>query len=275
MIGAIIGDIVGSRFEFQDFKSKDFTFLVGTCRPTDDSLMTIAIAKSLYSCRYDEDALRYVIVNDMKEIAHAHPNTQWGSAFYKWLFEYTVSTPYNSFGNGAAMRISPVAWVATSEEHVKKLSDLFTGVSHNHPEGLKGAEAIAMATYLARIGTDKETIKQRMIEYYPELGDKSFTLDNIRPDYGMDEAGWFVTCQGSVPYALEAFFESNGFEDAIRNAISIGGDADTLACMTGAVAEAYYGVPEEILQKVRGFLSDDLLEIIDAFETIKIKRTNK
>ena len=273
MIGAIIGDIVGSRFEFQDFKSKDFAFLGDTCKPTDDSLMTLAIAKSLVSCRYDEDALPYVIVRDMKEVAHNHPDTQWGSSFYKWLFEYTVSTPYNSFGNGAAMRVSPVAWVATSEDHVKKLSNLFTAVSHNHPEGLKGAEAIAMATYLARIGTDKETIKQRMIEYYPELGDKKFTLDNIRPDYGIDEAGWFVTCQGSVPHALEAFFESNSFEDAIRNAISIGGDADTLACMTGAVAEAYYGVPEEIIQKVRGFLSDDLLEIVDDFEAIKIKRT--
>ena len=173
------------------------------------------------------------------------------------------------------MRISPVGWVANSEDEVRILSQIVTEVSHNHPEGIKGAEAIAMAVYLARSGKSKNEIRGRMQEYYPELNDKDFTIKNIHGKYGYDEFGNWVTCQGSIPQALIAFFDSESFEDAIRNAVCIGGDSDTIGAMTGGIAEAYYGVSYDMEDKALSYLTDDLISTYYAFDTIKKKRMKR
>ena len=277
MKGAIIGDLVGSRFEFNNLEvwEWDFDLIHPLCHFTDDSLMTIAIAKTLVECRFDSAAIRPRVVQNMQEIAHRHPNVGWGERFHKWLFREEHPMPYNSYGNGAAMRVSPVAWVAKSEEEVKELSRMVTDVSHNHPEGIKGAEAIAMATYLARIGKSKEEIRERMIEYYSELADPGFRIKQIRPFYGYDEAGRWVTCQGSVPHAIEAYLDSTDFENAIRLAVWLGGDTDTIGCMCGSIDEAYYGISEEIEARLPDFLPEDLLEIIKSFQIVKLRRVSR
>lgn len=275
MLGAIIGDIAGSRFEFQehDGRDKNFAFFTPACKPTDDSFMTLAVAKALFLAKGDKTRLEKLTVECMKDVARAHPNTGWGERFFKWLFKESNPLPYNSYGNGAGMRISPVGWVADSEEEVKELSRIITGVTHNHPEGLKGAEAVAMAVYLARTGKDKEYIRLRMQEYYPRLNDKNFTIKNLYGAYGYDDAGEWVTCQGSVPQALVAFLDSENFEDAVRNAVWIGGDSDTIGAMAGSVAEAYYGVCDDLEEKALAYLSDDLKNIYYAFGLVKKKRT--
>ena len=274
MLGAIIGDIVGSRFEFDEDnrRPKDFELFTKTCRATDDSFMTLAVAKALLLSKGDKERLKEVVVPCMRNLAHEHPNTGWGGGFYKWLFVDANPKPYNSCGNGAGMRISPVGWVADSEEEVKELSRIVTEVSHNHPEGLKGAEAVAMAVYLARTGKPKEEIRARMQEYYPQLKDESFTIANIYGHYGYDDWGNWVTCQGSIPQALVAFLDSNDFEDAIRNAVCIGGDSDTIGAMAGSIAEAYYGVPAELEEKALSYLPDDLKGLYYAFETVRKPR---
>lgn len=276
MLGALIGDMVGSKFEFTEFKGKKFVFFDEHCHPTDDSFMTLAIAKALVLCKdwTDEKDLKQITIRTMKEVAAKHKDTGWGGGFYKWLFEPGRCVPYESYGNGAGMRISPVGWVASSEEEVKYLSRVLTEISHNHPEGIKGAEAIAMAVYLARNGRTKEDIRERMIrDYYPQIA--TMTVENIRPSYGIDDHGDWVTCQGSIPHALVSFFDSTDFEDAVRNGISLGGDADTIGCMAGAVAEAYYGVSYEFEDEALKFLSEDLRSIYFAFEGIKKKRVVK
>ena len=180
MLGAIIGDIVGSRFEFIDdfMRPKNFALFTSSCHPTDDSLMTLAVAEALLLSKGDHERLKKQVIASMKKVANKHPNVGWGERFHRWLFEESNPQPYNSYGNGAGMRISPVGWVANSEDEVRILSQIVTEVSHNHPEGIKGAEAIAMAVYLARIGKSKNEIRGRMQEYYPELNDKDFTIKN-------------------------------------------------------------------------------------------------
>ncbi len=277
MLGAIIGDIVGSRFEFveDDNRGKDFALFTSNCRPTDDSFMTLAVAKALLLSKGDKEKLKSIVVDCMKDVAHDHPNTGWGERFYKWLFVERYPKPYNSYGNGAGMRISPVGWVAESEEEVKELSKILTEVSHNHPEGIKGAEAVAMGVYLARIGKSKEEIREKLQEYYPRLKDKNFTIENIHGSYGYDDYGDWVTCQDSIPQALIAFLDSTSFEDAIRNAVCIGGDSDTIGAMAGSIAEAYYGVSYDMEDKTLEYLPEDLKSIYFAFNTIKGKRRNK
>lgn len=275
MLGAIIGDIVGSRFEFIDdhMRDRDFPLFTPSCCATDDSFMTLAVANALLLSKGDPTVLEAQVIASMKRVAHRHPNTGWGELFYRWLFLEGNPKPYNSFGNGAGMRISPVGWVADSEEEVRLLSGIVTGVSHNHPEGLKGAEAVAMAVYLARIGRDKAEIRERMQGYYPQLCDPHFTIRNIHGQYGYDDEGRWVTCQGSIPQALIAFLDSGSFEDALRNAVCIGGDSDTIGAMAGSIAEAYYGVPYELEEKALTYLTEDLLSIYYAFGTIRKKRT--
>ncbi|MCH5162647.1 MAG: ADP-ribosylglycohydrolase family protein [Clostridiales bacterium] len=277
MIGAIIGDIVGSRFEFVEdvCRDKNFGLFVSGCRPTDDTFMTLAVAHALFIAKGDKDKLKEVVVRCMRDVAHDHPDTGWGGRFYKWLFEEKNPQPYNSYGNGAGMRISPVGWVADSEAEVKELSKIITEVSHNHPEGMKGAEAVATAVYLARTGKGKEEIRARMQEYYPQLKDEKFTIENIYGHYGYDYRGNWVTCQGSIPQALVAFLDSESFEDAIRKAVYIGGDSDTIGAMAGSIAEAYYGVPFEMEEKALSYLSSDLLGIYYAFDTIRKARVKK
>ena len=267
MIGAIVGDIAGSRFEWHNRKSKRFTFLKGEgesrypCRFTDDSVMTLAVADAIMKWREASggsyDALSAEAVTSMQEFGRRYPRAGYGGAFRRWL-GVANPEPYNSWGNGAAMRVSACGWAGRTLEKVKAMSCAVTKVTHNHPEGIKGAEATAVATFLARTGKTKEEIEAVVRYEYYSL---DFTLDEIRPSYEFD-----VSCHGSVPQALKAFFESTSFEDAIRNAISIGGDSDTIGAICGAVAGAYYGVPDDIRAKAEMFLDGHLLKTLHDFE---------
>jgi type I restriction enzyme M protein len=257
MLGAIIGDIVGSRFEWDNHKDKDFEFFTDECFPTDDSIMSLAIAQAILISKPDYSNLSRNTVECMQSVGRNYPDCGYGGSFYGWIFSDNPK-PYNSYGNGAAMRVSAVGFVAKSLEEAKELSKLVTEVSHNHPEGLKGAEATAVAIYMAKTGSSMLEIKDYIDKNYYSM---NFTLDEIRNSYRFNE-----TCQGTVPQALEAFFESTGFEDAIRNAISIGGDSDTLAAICGGVAEAYYGIPTDIRKHALTFLDQKLLQILILFE---------
>ena len=258
MLGAIIGDIVGSRFEWNNIKTKEFEFFTDECEPTDDSIMSIAICKALLEFDGDYDKLSESAVKYMREIGQHYPNCGYGGHFYHWIYSPETPAPYNSYGNGSAMRVSGCGFAANSLEEAKLLSAAVTKVSHNHPEGMKGAEAVAAAIYLARTGATVNEIREYINEHYYNL---DFTLDEIREGYTFD-----VTCQGSTPQAIEAFLESTSYEDAIRNAISIGGDSDTVAAMAGGIAEAYYGIPAPIREKAMSFLDGRLSDILSAFE---------
>ena len=274
MLGALYGDIVGSRFEFTDFDEYDFVMFLPSCHFTDDSVMTLTAAEALVVTRKDRSDYKRVLIRKMKEIANKYPRVSWGERFANWLFVQEYPVPMNSYGNGAAMRISPVGWVCDTLEETIELSRLTTEISHNHPEGIKGAEAVAVAIFMARTGSSIEQIKNKMIEYYPEL--ETMTINGLKQSgYGLDESGRWVTCQGSVPQSICAFLESNSFEDAIRKAISLGGDSDTQACMTGSIAEAYYGLSYKEEDKVLEYLPDDLKNTYFAFDTIKKKRMKR
>jgi ADP-ribosylglycohydrolase len=264
MLGAIIGDIVGSRFERENIKSKEFELFTEECSVTDDSIMTLAVAKTIiesnrkglkqgdrYSDEYFSDIEKCAVKN-MQKLGRKYPYCGFSGRFYKWIISDDPK-PYNSFGNGAAMRISPVGFYISDENEIEMLTKAITGVSHSHEEGIKGAEATVMAIYLARNGYGKEEIRKRINEEYYTL---DFKIDEIRDDYVFD-----VTCQGSVPQAITAFLESLSFEDAIRTAVSIGGDSDTIAAIAGSIAEAYYGIPEELKAKAIFYLDDYLLGI--------------
>ena len=257
MLGAIIGDIVGSRFEWNNNRSKQFEFLTYKCSVTDDSIMSLAIAKALLESKADYSDLSENAVKYMQEIGRHYPDCGYGGQFRKWIFSDDPK-PYGSYGNGAAMRVSACGFVGNSLEETKQLSKAVTIVTHNHPEGLKGAEATAVAIFLARTGKSLLEIRDYITKNYYSL---DFTLDGIRDNYEFNES-----CQDTVPQALEAFFESKNFEDAIRNAISIGGDSDTLAAITGGIAEAYYGIPTEIRKHALTFLDERLLKILVEFE---------
>ncbi len=266
MLGAIIGDIVGSQYEWLNNKKKDFTLFTGACHYTDDSLMTLAIAQAftLWRGRWREADFQRFVVKKMVEMGRAHQASSWGKSFYEWFMYNPV--PYNSYGNGAAMRVSPVGWVSECEDDVRYFSRLVTEVSHDHPEGIKGAEAVAMAIYFARVGTSMSEIRNKMIEYYPEIAD--LRVDKIREYCNVDD-GTFITCQRSVPEAIVCFLESTSFEDAVRNAVSLGGDADTQAAIAGSIAEAYWGVPEALEDKALTYLTPKLETIYYAFNTVK------
>ena len=269
MLGAIIGDIVGSRFEWLNNKSKNFVLFTEANHYTDDSLMTLAIAQAftLWRGRWRESGFQKFVVEMMVEMGKSHKLCSWGEYFYYWFMRNPV--PYNSYGNGAAMRVSSVGWISKSEEEVKYFSKLVTEVSHNHPEGIKGAESVAMAIYLARIGASMEEIRARMIEYYPEIA--TLKVGKIREYCNVDD-GTFITCQRSVPESIVCFLESTSFEDAVRNAVSLGGDADTQGAIAGSIAEAYWGVPIEFEDKALAYLDPKLENIYFAFNTIKEKR---
>lgn len=254
--GAIIGDIVGSVYEWNNIKTKEFSLFTPKCFPTDDSIMTLAVAKAILDSDHDYSALSQKAIDSMRLLGNIYPNAGYGGRFSRWLKDINPK-PYNSFGNGSAMRISAVAYAASSLNEAKDLSYKVTAVTHNHPEGIKGAEATAVATYLALHASSLNEIR-KVIEknYYP----LDFTLDDIRDSYRFNE-----TCQNTVPQALEAFLESTCFEDAIRNAISIGGDSDTLAAITGAVAGAYYKIPNDIVSCALSFLDARQKEIYRNF----------
>lgn len=257
MLGAIIGDIVGSRFEWNNYRDKDFEFLTYKCFPTDDTVMTLALAQAILVSKQDYSDLSKNAVECMQRVGRNYPDCGYGGGFYHWMFSEEPK-PYNSFGNGAAMRVSAAGFAAKSLEEAKILSEKVTAVTHNHPEGIKGAEATAVAIYMAKTGSSILEIRDYIDKNYYKI---DFTLDEIRDTYQFNE-----TCQETVPQALEAFFESTSFEDAIRNAISIGGDSDTLAAICGGIAEAYYGIPSDIRKHALTFLDERLMQILIVFE---------
>ena len=259
MIGAIIGDIAGSRFEHHNRKTKDFVLMSKNlrCRPTDDSVMTLAVARAILACEEDFSSLAETAIASMQAMGRRHPNAGYGRSFLNWIYADDPQ-PYNSFGNGAAMRVSPCGWAAKSADEAAFLARAVTAVSHDHPESLKAAETVSVFIWMARQGADREELRSFVTDGYCDL---DFTLDGIRESYTFD-----VTCQGSVPQAFEAFFESEDFEDAVRNAVSIGGDSDTIAAIAGGLAEAFYGVPVRLREQAVPFLFDYQKDILEAFE---------
>ena len=257
MFGAIIGDIAGSRFEFNNYLGKDFEFLTDQCEFTDDTVMTCAVAQALMDSSGDFADLQEKAVAAMQKIGRQFPNCGYGAKFIHWMFSDDPQ-PYNSCGNGSAMRVSPVGFAARDVEEAKGLSAAVTRVSHDHPEGMKGAEATAVAIVMARKGCSKREIREVMEGYY----DLSVTVDRYRREW--DGHGREI-CQISVPQALACFFEGESYEDVIRNCISIGGDSDTIAAIAGGIAEAFYGIPEEAEQQMWRYLPPVLADICRNF----------
>ncbi len=256
MLGAIAGHIIGSVYEAAPIKTKEFSLFNPYCRFTDDTVLTVALADAILNNR------DYAVV--MKRYFHRYPNAGYGAFFYHWAMS-SDNRPYYSYGNGAAMRISPVGWAFNSQEEVLEKARHFTEITHNHPEGIKGAQATAAAAFLARTGRSKKEIRAYIETTFRY--DLSRSLDEIRPRYAFDGS-----CQGTVPLAIRAFLESSDFEDAIRNAVSLGGDSDTQACITDGIAEAYYGgVPRLIAERVWEILDQDLLEVTQRFRKKYVK----
>lgn len=258
MVGAILGDIIGSRHEFHNIKTKDFELFTPDCEFTDDTVMTCAVAQALMDCNGDYSNLPEKTVDAMHRIGRRYPYCGYGGMFFRWMFRDDAK-PYNSFGNGSAMRVSPVGFIAKDVDEAKELSRKVTEITHNHPEGLKGAEATAVAIVMARNGASKAQIKEVMErDYYKS----AHTVDEYREiirGHG-DE-----TCQVSMPEALQCFYEGESYEDVIRNCISIGGDSDTLGAIAGGIAEAYFGVPESMREMLPKYLTSELLWIVDNF----------
>lgn len=250
MLGAIAGDMIGSVYEFDRIKTINFPLFSPDSELTDDTVLTVATAWSLLNgCDY---------VKAYKHFGLTYPSAGYGALFTRWLNSDNPE-PYNSFGNGSAMRVSPVGWARNSIESVLNEAAKSSSVTHNHPEGIKGAQAVALAVYLARTGSDKIVIKRELENRFAYNIDRP--VADIRPFYGFEQ-----TCQHTVPEAITAFLESKDFEDTIRLAVSLGGDSDTLACIAGAVAEAYYGhLPENIADTVWRLLPGDLIEVIEEF----------
>ena len=271
MYGAILGDIIGSPYEWHNRKSKDFPLFSKYSRFTDDTVMTLAVAAGFMAVFNNADdqiesgddvtddnnaIVEKSIISNMKTFGLRYPDAGYGGRFRDWLENGTG--PYNSWGNGSAMRVSPAAWICSSIDKVREMARLQAAVTHDHPEGIKGAEALASAIFIARVGGTRDDIRAYVTE---EFGyDLARTCDSIRPGYRFD-----VSCQGSVPEAIIAFLDSRDFEDAVRNAISLGDDSDTIGAMAGSIAEAFYGVPVELKMKCESMLPPDLREILRNF----------
>lgn len=254
IIGAIAGDIIGSTHEFRPIKTKDFSLFNKKSHFTDDTVMTLAIADWLIEDKNSRD----VLIQKLKFYGQKYPNAGYGRMFSQWVLSENP-LPYGSWGNGSAMRVSPVAWAGESLEEVQKLARISSEVTHNHPEGIKGALATADAIYLARIGSSKEEIKEHIEIRYDYDLDR--TVDEIRPGYKFD-----VSCAGCVPESIICFLEADDFEDTIRNTVSLGGDADTMAAIAGPIAAAYWEVPRNISYKSIHRLDYRLLNVLIKFE---------
>lgn len=288
MYGAFIGDIVGSKYEFNNIKTKNFPLFSQGCDYTDDTIMTAAVAKAIMLSRREQyensergKGFQEILVSVMQDFGKRYPNPTgaYGGNFAEWLCQANPK-PYGSYGNGSAMRVSPCGLAAVTIEEALALSRASAGVTHNHPEGIKGAEAVSAAVFMAKTGKSKAEIRQYISEHYYNL---DFTLDSIRETYKFD--GY---CQGSVPQAIAAFLESENFEDAIRNVISIGGDCDTTGAITGSIAWAYYAVQTgryegwvynrfepsmlDIKAQATEFLPKEFIEIADEFHEVCWKR---
>lgn len=260
MLGAITGDIVGSIYESAQIKTESFEFFNEYCSFTDDTVMTVAIAEALLH------NLSYSL--NMQNWGRKYPNAGYGISFYHWLFNKEPK-PYNSWGNGAAMKVSPIGFAFNSIDDVKREAERSAIVSHNHPEGIKGAQAVAAAVYYARFYKDKEKIRELIADDFGY--DLRRKVEEIREDYHFS-----ISCQESVPEAIIAFLDSVSFEDAIRKAVSLGGDSDTQACIAGGIAEAFYGgIPFDIEKKTRTYLPAEMLSVVDEFyEKFQLKKAS-
>ena len=249
MLGAIAGDIIGSVYEPRGIKSKAFPLFSRGCTFTDDTVLTVAVADAILS--------RSDYIDKFHEYFHRYPHAGFGHSFMQWAMQRSRS-PYYSFGNGSAMRVSPVGWAFDDLKTVLAEAEKSAAVTHNHPEGIRGAQAAAACVFLARTGADKKAIGEFVVK---EFGyNLSQTLADIRKTYRFD-----VSCQGSVPQSIIAFLESDGYEDAVRNAVSLGGDADTMAAIAGSVAQAFFSMPEEVSRKARTYLDESLAKVVDQF----------
>jgi ADP-ribosylglycohydrolase len=250
MLGAIIGDIIGSVYEQNPVKTKDFPLFNPRSRFTDDTVLTVAVADAIMTGQPYREALMVW--------GRRYPDAGYGGSFLRWLATRDPH-PYNSWGNGAAMRVSPVGYAFTTETEVIREAKKSALISHNHPEGIRGAQATALTVFLARHKQSKAKIRSRIAHQFGYDLDR--TIEDIRPGYHFD-----ISCQGTVPEAIIAFIEATSYEDAIRNAVSLGGDSDTLACIAGGIAEAYYAyIPPCLIDDARAVLPPDLLRIIDSF----------
>lgn len=260
MIGSIIGDVAGSIYEFCNIKSKSFDFFTAGNRFTDDSVLTVATADWLLHGGKCETYYAYW--------GNAYPGAGYGGTFKRWLriMQHTGNAgPYNSCGNGSAMRVGPVGWAYDTIEETLEAAIISASCTHDHHEGIKGAQAVALCIFMARNGSTKDEIREKVTSTFGY--DLNFTIDGIRETYGWDsDFGNGVLCQASVPQAIVAFLDGHDFEDCVRNAISIGGDSDTIACITGAIAESFYGVPENLKKQVMKYLPDDFKTVISEFE---------
>ena len=260
MYGALLGDMIGAPYEFdRGNKSKEFPLFCENSRFTDDSVMTIAVAEALLDSRFlDDDSIRAALIKSMRKWGKKYPDAGYGRKFLCWLREKEPK-PYGSCGNGSAMRVSAVGWLFDTLEETREKARLTAEVTHDHPEGIKGAEAASSAIFLARTGRSKEEIRDYIVQ---EFGyDLSRTCDQIRPSYYHNES-----CQKTVPEAITAFLEGTDFEDVIRTAVSLGGDCDTLTCIAGSIAEAFYGVPAVLKAECKRRLPEDMAYVLGRFD---------
>ena len=286
MYGAIIGDIAGSKYEWHSIKTKEFPFISEGCRFTDDTVMTVAVAKALLKARGEQKSFKAILAETMQDFGRRYPRAGYGGRFRDWI-RAENPRPYGSLGNGSAMRVSPCGLIAVTLEEALDLAKASAEVTHDHPEGIRGAEATAAAVFLAKSGRSKEEIRDYVREHYYPLKE---TLDEIRPTYRFD-----VTCQGSVPEAIEAFLESESYADAVRNAVSLGGDSDTQGAIAGGIAWSYYRFNRQVSGplsqakegriwtkacedlidtcKIDDFLPREFLEIMEAFDIARMHRT--
>lgn len=257
LLGTIIGDIAGSRFELVNNKyGKEFEFIHKFCRYTDDSVMTLAVAKAFLESKEDYSNFEEQVIKSMTEVGRKYPSCGYGPSFYRWIMSEDHK-PYGSFGNGSAMRISAVGVVSKSIEEIKKLSAIVTNVSHNHPDSINGSEATAVAIHMALNGKSKDEIKKYIEDNYFKIDD--LKIDTMKPQY------FHINCVETVKQSIGAFLESTDYEDAIRNAIALGGDSDTIGAITGGIASAFYGIPEDISKKALEYLDGYLIKIHDDF----------
>ena len=259
MIGAIVGDIIGSPYEHHNVKRKNFHLFTHRSRFTDDTVMTIAVAQALMVAREsgvlnDEQSVKAMVVMSMHHWGLEYLHAGYSRRFKQWLVNDEIE-PYYSYGNGSAMRVSPAGWIADDIETTRQIARWTAEVTHNHPEGVKGAEAVASAIFLARAYQPNEVIKDYIASEFGYNLNRS--CDKIRRRYRFD-----ASCQGSVPEAITAFLEGKDFEDVIRNAVSLGGDSDTIAAIAGSIAEAFYGVPEAIRDTCMQKLPGDIMEVV-------------
>ncbi|MBR4760236.1 MAG: ADP-ribosylglycohydrolase family protein [Lachnospiraceae bacterium] len=274
MYGAILGDIIGSIYEFDqnNIKTKEFPLFGARCTYTDDSVMALAVAKVMCEQAtrmelepdkmYSDEELKKRLIASLIEWGQKYPDAGYGARFIHWLNEDSPQ-PYNSWGNGSAMRVASVGWLFEDLDYTRKMARLSAEITHNHPEGIKGAESVASAIFLAREGKTKEEIKEYIVKEFSY--DLSRKLDDIRPTYHHVES-----CQETVPEAITAFLEGNSFEDVIRNAVSLGGDCDTLTCIAGSIAEAFYLIPFELLGECEKRLPEDLAGLLLPFKSRRI-----